>query len=55
MFWIDRWIGECALYSIFSLLYFISFYPQITVDKVFVQDSINIEFIRQLVGIYLNE
>jgi hypothetical protein len=24
MFWIDRWIGECALYSVFPLLYSIT-------------------------------
>jgi hypothetical protein len=55
MFWPDRWIGECALSSIFPLLYFITLYPQITVNNDFVHNIINIEFKRQLVRIYLNE
>jgi hypothetical protein len=55
LFWLDRWIEECALYSVFLLLYSITLYPQIIVDNIFVQNSINIEFKRQLVGIYLNK
>jgi hypothetical protein len=54
-FWIDRWYGECALFSIFSHLYFIAINPKITVAATFSAGKLHIEFKRQMVGIYLME
>jgi hypothetical protein len=46
LFWIDRWHGECALFSIFPHLYFIVINPKITVTVAFSAGKLHIEFKR---------
>ena len=55
LFWLDRWVVECALHNTFPHLFLIADNPKVTVAKVFLNGIINLIFHRQLAGIYLYE
>jgi hypothetical protein len=54
-FWDDRWIGQISLSAIYPNLYHIAYDKNILVSQVFQNNSISIDFARQLIGVYQTE
>jgi hypothetical protein len=55
LFWIDRWRKDYAIYCTHPLLYPIANDFTITVENIFTNGTLHLEFRRQLVGVFLNE
>lgn len=57
LFWLDIWVGECALYSQYPDLFQLTTNPLLTVDEAFLHNnpSCSIHFNRQLTGTTLVE
>ena len=55
LFWLDRWQGECALYCTYPNLFKIVLDPLLTVSNAFHNNSLSIQFTRQLTGVLLIE
>jgi hypothetical protein len=53
LFWTDRWHNGCALSSSYSFLYYIVNEPNISITSAFKFGSLQLNFRRQLVGVYL--
>ena len=54
-FWLDRWIGNTALHTVYPNLFTIAYDQNILVSQVFTSNGFRIEFSRQLVGVYHTE
>ena len=54
-FWLDRWIGNCALHNVYPNLFNIAYDKEILVSQVFTSNGLQINFCRQLVSIYHTE
>jgi hypothetical protein len=54
-FWLDRWIGNCALQNIYPNLFSIAYDKEILVSKVFTPNGLQIALCRQLVSDYHTE
>lgn len=55
LFWLDRWQGKCSLYCLYPNLFRIALDPMISVTDAIHNNSISIQFTRQLTGVLLTE
>lgn len=54
-FWLDRWMGDCALYCVYPNLFRIAANQQLLVSNAFSHSLLDIQFTRQLTGILYTE
>lgn len=54
-FWLDRWLGDCNLATLYPSLFEIAQDKAIKVSQVFSSTDLYLPFARQLVGVFLEE